>query len=250
MTSGIEALLSTYPRTRKPLPDSHKAIYEAQYRINRDGAQPVEALAQRLERWMHRRVASQRGGPVLELGAGTLNHVKFESESAPYDIVEPFRALFEGRPERSRIRNVFSDISEIPPGDRYKRCISIAVLEHLTNLPSDVAVSALHLEDDGIFQAGIPSEGGWLWWLGWRGATGVSYRLRTGLDYGYVMRHEHVNTANEIVAVVRHFFREVRLSRFPAPGHHASFYTYIEARAPDVVKARNFASRRTGVAQA
>ena len=50
-------------------------------------------------------------------------------------------------------------------------------------------------------QACIPSEGGAFWWLSWRLSTGMSYYIRTGLDYGVAMRHEHVNTAPEIVAI-------------------------------------------------
>ena len=83
-----------------------------------------------------------------------------------------------------------------------------------------------------VFQAGIPSEGGLLWGLGWRFSTGISYFLRTGLDYGVVMRHEHLNTAAEITAIVGHLFDDVRLKRFPLPGHHLSLFTYIEAQSP------------------
>ena len=46
------------------------------------------------------------------------------------------------------------------------------------------------------------------------------------------MRHEHVNNANEIIAIVRHFFEDVRIRRFPTPFHHASFYSYLEAQRP------------------
>ena len=66
--------------------------------------------------------------------------------------------------------------------------------------------------------------------MAWRGVTGPAYRLRTGLDYGTLMRHEHVNTAPEILALVRHFFGDVSVSRFPAPMHRFSFYTYVEGR--------------------
>jgi hypothetical protein len=47
-----------------------------------------------------------------------------------------------------------------------------------------------------------------------------------------VMRHEHVNDAAEIVAIVRHFFEDVRVRWFPLPALHLAFYGYVEARRP------------------
>lgn len=230
----IEALLDSYPRRRPFLTPAHERVYSEQYRVNREGARPIENLAQRLERWMHWQVARVKGGPILELGAGTLNHRKYEDERIAYDVVEPFRELYVGREEVRWVRDFYDTVDSIPTERRYSRIISIAVLEHMTNLPAEIARAALRLEEKGVFQAGIPSEGGLLWWIGWRFSTGISYRLRTGLDYGVVMRHEHVNNSAEILAIVRHLFRGVRVRRFPFPGHHLSFYTYLEARSPDV----------------
>jgi hypothetical protein len=234
--TGIDAAdptyFSTYPRERPQLSPRHSEIYAEQYRINRDGETLADGAAQRLEEWMHRRIASRDGGPVLELGAGTLNHLRFERNLAAYDVVEPFRELYEGRSELAGVRNVFDTLVDVPADRKYERIVSIAVLEHLPDLPGDLARSALLLDDRGVFQAGIPSEGGFLWWCGWRFSTGLSYYLRTGLDYGVVMRHEHLNNAREIETAVRHFFDNVTIKRFPTPFHHLSFYAYVEATGP------------------
>lgn len=230
----IDQLLASYPRQRPPLTADHARVYAEQYRLNREGLGLVESLAQRLEQWMHRQVVSTNisGGSILELGAGTLNHRKYEASDVHYDVVEPFSALYEGRPEMSQITTFYASMFDVPPTRRYHRILSIAVLEHMTDLPAEVAASALRLDDDGVFQAGIPSEGGLLWWLGWRLTTGISYFARTGLDYGIVMKHEHVNKASEILAIVKHLFEDVRWKRFPFPGVHVSFYTYLEAYRP------------------
>lgn len=240
---SIDALLKSYPRERPPLSPAHAEVYAEQYKINREGATAMDGAAQKLEEWMHRRVADYPGGPVLELGAGTLNHLRFETTDAAYDIVEPFKLLYEGKPTASRVRHFYDTSADVPPTARYRRILSIAVLEHLPELPVDVARSALLLAEDGVFQAGIPSEGGLLWWAGWRFATGLAYWRRTGLDYGVVMRHEHVNDAKDIIAVVRHFFEDVTLKRFPTPFHQLSFYTYLEARRPRIDVARAFLER-------
>lgn len=237
---AVEGLLATYPRTRPSLSDAHSKVYAEQYRINRDGDTVVDGAAQKLEEWMHRQVARKSGGPILELGAGTLNHIRFESGSGPYDVVEPFKALYEGRSEAAKVRNFFDRAQDVPADRSYRRIISIAVLEHLPDLPGDIARSALLLENEGVFQAGIPSEGGFLWWAGWRFSTGIAYFLRTGLDYGVVMRHEHLNDAPTILSVVRHFFDEVSVKRFPTPFHQLSFYAYVEGRGPRREVARRF----------
>jgi hypothetical protein len=245
----INALLRSYPRQRPPLTPAHERVYTEQYRLNREGARPVERLAQRLESWMHRQVASVKGGPILELGAGTLNHRCYEDARVEYDAVEPFHELFKGRAEAQRVRAFYDSVLDVPAEQRYRRVISIAVLEHMTDLPRDVAHAALRLEQDGVFQAAIPSEGGLAWWLGWRFSTGLSYYLRTRLDYGVVMRHEHVNRAPEILALVAFLFDDIALQRFPLPGHHFSFYTYIEARRPhrDRCRALTFPSTTSDV---
>ena len=243
---NLKKLLSSYPRARPPLSPAHEKIYAEQYKINREGATAVDSAAQKLEQWMHRKVAMVQGGPVLELGAGTLNHLKFEIATEPYDIVEPFASLYEGKPEVTRVRAKYNSIREVPESNRYRRIFSIAVLEHLTDLPADVARSAVLLEDGGVFQAGIPSEGGLLWWLGWRLSTGLGFYLRTGLDYGVLMRHEHVNNAQEIIAVVTHFFENVTVVRFPTPICQLSFYSYIKAQRPRRTIAQEFLERFEG----
>jgi hypothetical protein len=241
---STELPFADYPRSRPPLTDAHAKVYAEQYRINRDGETLADGAAQKLEQWMHKRIAAVSGGPVLELGAGTLNHLRFENGVEPYDVVEPFTALYEGRAECKKVRAFYDSVQDVPGEGRYRRIISVAVLEHLPDLPADVANSALLLDEAGVFQAGIPSEGGFLWWFGWRFSTGLAYYLRTGLDYGVVMRHEHLNKAGEILNVVKYFFDEVKIVRFPTPFHQLSFYAYLEARRPRRSRAREFLELR------
>jgi len=79
--------------------------------------------------------------------------------------------------------------------EQYDRVLSVAVLEHLGEMPAIIAASARLIRQGGVFQAGIPAEGGLLWGLAWRLTTAIAYRARTGLAYAPVMRHEHLNTA-------------------------------------------------------
>ncbi len=230
----LPTVLSRYPKVRPPLPESVRSIKEAEHRLNRSGGDAAAAASKRLEGWMHREVATSArpGQAILEIGAGILNHLPFETEARAYDVIEPAHALCEESPHRPKVRDAYRDIREIPADRRYDRVISIAVLEHLTDLPEVLARGALMLEPGGRFHHGIPSEGGLLWGLAWRSTTGVLYRIRTGQSRKHVMRHEHVNDAAEVAAVVRWLFDRVEVRRYPALGPHLSFYTVLSADHP------------------
>ncbi len=229
-------LFSRFPKTRPPLPQAYQNIYNAHYLRNREGASPATSLAKKMESWMHRKGAADvTGRPAdyrtLEIGAGSLNHLQYEPSSKHYEIVEPFTELYRGSKYLSRIESIYADLSEIQDGS-YDRIISIAVFEHLCNLPSVVARCGTLLALNGQLRVAIPSEGTLLWGLGWRLTTGIEFKLRHGLDYGVLMKHEHVNTASEIAGVLRWFFKSIRQSVFGiAPA--LSFYQFFECTNPD-----------------
>ena len=233
--SGLEALLARFPKTRPPLSPRLQDIYAQQYVENREGGSTAASLAQKLERWLHYEVAADVEGGVpkstLELGAGGLNQLPYEPIGAAYDIVEPFKPLFQDSPALSRIREVFADIGDVPADRRYERITSVACLEHICDLPLAMARSARLLAAGGSFRAAIPSEGGLVWKLGWMATTGLEFRLRHGLDYGELMRHEHVNTAREIETLARALFEEVEI-RTLGLGRQLSLYRFIAARKP------------------
>lgn len=229
------ALLARFPKQRPPLPPSFQDIYAAHYKENRQGGSTASSLAQRMEQWLHRSVAADvvggRPSRTLELGAGTLNQLGYEAGIGVYDVVEPFTELYEASPYRDRVHQIFADIAQVPEGRRYDRITSVAAMEHICNLPELLARSALLLDDDGVFRAAIPSEGGFLWTLGWMLTTGLEFRLRRGLDYGILMRHEHVNTAAEIEALVGALFETCQVKSLGI-GRQLSLYRFIAASRP------------------
>jgi SAM-dependent methyltransferase len=246
-TTPAARLLRTYPRSRPPLSAAHQASYVEHYRANRSG-EGISRIVVPLEAWMHRQVVRRPAETILEIGAGNLNHVPYHRGVKAYDAVEPFRELWEDSPHRSSVRTIFGDIAEIPEQASYDLVLSIAVLEHLTDLPFLLARSALLLREGGCLCAGFPSEGGFLWGLAWRSTTGIAYRLKRGLDYGAIMRHEHVNSAREILLLLSYFFAEVEVARFPTPWHFLSFYTVASAAAPRLDRCREWGGRPPAVA--
>ena len=231
----IEEVLSQFPKQRISLSPEMNAIHLNTLQENRERQTILSRVSSLLEGWMHRQVAkggSGLKGAILEIGAGTLNHVSLEPPEVDYDAIEPFQLLYEKKAELTRIRKIHGDISDLDIGPAYDRVISVATLEHLTDLPRVVAQSGLLLKGGGIFQAGIPSEGGFLWGMSWRLTTAIAFKLKTGLDFRKHMEYEHINDAPEIRQVLRHFFQDVSIRRFPFPFFHLSLYEYVECRNP------------------
>lgn len=234
---------SNFPKIRPELPPAYQAIYAEQYKENREGGSKAAGLAQKLESWMHRKVAADvASGPdrsTLEIGAGTLNQVQYEPHAKPYDIVEPFEFLYKTSPYFDRIRTVYNDISEIPADTTYDRITSIAAFEHICNLPEVIARCGMLLNEGGTLRCAIPSEGTIMWRLGYTLTTGLEFRRKHGLDYEVLMRHEHVNTAREIEDVISYFFERKSCSVFGV-ARAISFYQYFVCTQPRIDRCERY----------
>jgi SAM-dependent methyltransferase len=187
------------------------------YKDNREGKGIMSFLSQKMESWMHKQVAKNcfPGNYVLEIGSGTLNHLKYELFVQPeYDIVEPFKKLFEKSSYLSKVRNIYEDISQVPNVNKYDRIISIAAYEHILNLPEVLEKAKILLKPDGVHVIAIPNEGHFLWRLAWSCTTGLSFRLKYNLDYSVIMRYEHVNSADEIDMLLKQYYINIKCRIF------------------------------------
>jgi len=243
-------MFDDFPKKEIELPLEYKKIYDQHYKDNRSGNTRASSLAQKMESWLHRQVAKDinRGGTgikTLEIGAGTLNQLPYEKESEVYDIIEPFKSLFSDSSYLNRVDEIYNDISEIGTDRKYDRITSVAVLEHILNLPELVARSVFLLEENARFRAAIPNEGTFLWKLGWQMTTGAEFKRKYGLDYEVLMRHEHVSTAKEIEEVLRHFFKKVRRKVFGINRVFA-FYCFLDCSEPDLNAAELYLKKLKG----
>jgi|TARA_B100001964_G_C14240638_1_gene604820 hypothetical protein len=232
----VNDLFDQYPKVRPILPKVYTEIYSSHYESNRKGYTPASSLSQRMEIWMHKEVAKDvidqnEIKSTLEIGAGTLNQIKYESEVGPYDIVEPFKALFEGSTLVRRIRHIYSDISMIPNNHKYDRITSVATFEHICNLPKVIAKCGILLQPSGALRVAIPNEGRLLWTLSWKLTTGLEFKIKYGLDYGLLMSHEHVNQALEIEELLDYFFRDISC-KFLGMTKSLSFYQFYMCKSP------------------
>jgi SAM-dependent methyltransferase len=228
-------ILDKFPKQRIDLPEAYQKIYNQHYLNNREGKYKTTSLSQKLEAWMHKKVSGDLDDlsgelSTLEIGAGTLNQLKYESIKGIYDIVEPFKELFENSTLLPRINEVYSDITEVPLSAKYDRITSIATFEHIMDLPFVVANAALHLKEDGCFRIAIPNEGTILWKLGTK-ITGAEFKKKYGLDYQLLMKYEHVNTADDIESVLTHFFGSTKCSVFGL-NRSLAFYRFYVCKKP------------------
>jgi SAM-dependent methyltransferase len=233
-------ILEKFPKERKKLPEEYQVIYEKHYIENRNGKTKMSFLSQLMERWLHRSVAKSGGTnkKTLEIGAGTLNQLKWEKE-AVYDIVEPFKSLYENSPEINRINKIYNDISEINNSEKYDRIISCACFEHILNLSEVIARTCFLLKEGGGLYVSIPNEGRFLWKMGYKFTTGLEFKKRYNLDYDMIMKYEHVNTADEIDILLKYFYKKISVKLF---GVNKTFalYRYYECKKPDIEKAKEY----------
>lgn len=235
-------MFENYPKVRIELPLAFQEIYAEHYKKNREGQTSASSLAQKMEAWLHRKVAKDLKGlkdkSTLEIGAGTLNQLRYE-QTTPYDIIEPFAELYLQSEFISRINKVYKDIDEISEQNKYDRITSIATFEHITDLPKVVAKTCKHLKEKGTLRVSIPNEGTFLWKLGYKLTTGVEFKLKYGLDYSILMNYEHVNTANEIEQVLKYFYGKVKCSCFGI-NRKIAFYRFYECSEPKVEIAKEY----------
>ena len=235
-------MFDSFPKTRPELPSDFQRIYNEHYKNNREGKTTGAFLSQKMESWMHKKVAEDVKKDIkkstLEIGAGSLNQIKYE-KTEPYDIIEPFSELYANSPYKTHIRHIYNDIEKIEFSNKYDRIISIATFEHILDLPKVVAKTALLLKENGVLRVAFPNEGTILWKLSWKLTTGLEFKLKYGLDYETLMRHEHVNTANEIEKILYYFFKKRSCSCFGL-GKTFTFYRFYECFEPDLESAEKY----------
>ena len=216
-------IINKYPKTRPKLPNPLKKIFNQYYLINRKNF-----LSQLSEKWLHLSIDDRmRKNKTLELGAGTLNHLKYEVQKE-YDIVEPKSFLFRGSKNKKLINKIYKNINSTP-NKNYDRIISCAVLEHITDLPNYLYLSSLKLKKRGYQQHSIPCEGYPMWNIVWFLFNGIFFKLRYGYSFKYIQKHEHVNNFDEISSLIYFFYKKVRIN-FSYPLYHKYFAFYANIK--------------------
>ncbi|MBU2903433.1 class I SAM-dependent methyltransferase [Arenibacter algicola] len=241
-------MFESLPKIRTRLPLAYEKIYDEHYQNNREGNGKTTSISKKMESWMHKIVAKDvvlgciDGIKTLEIGAGNLNHLKYEPNGNSYDVVEPYSELLNSSCKKNKIGTTYTDISQIS-NKKYDRIISIACFEHVLNLPLLVAHSCKLLNTNGQLRVAIPNEGTFLWKLGTM-VTGFEFKRKYGLDYEILMKHEHVNTADEIDAILNFFFKDVKCKVFGI-NKKIAFYRFYICKTPNTKNVKYYFSTKT-----
>ena len=234
--STLNELINTYPKKRPKLSLKLKKIFQNEYKINRESK-----INSFFEKWMHENILKIKNKTkinTLEIGAATLNHLYYEDlkKKDKYDIIEPKKFLYRNSILKKRINKKYPDFNNLP-NKKYDRIISCATLEHITDLPKFLAISAFKLKNKNSFHShSIPCEGYLAWTIANRYISGMLFRLRRGCSYNELMQYEHVNNYDEIYSIIKIFYEDVKV-RFSYPfflSPHTSFYSNITFSKPKI----------------
>ncbi|KTD58725.1 methyltransferase [Legionella sainthelensi] len=158
---------------------------------------------------------------VLEIGAGTGEHIKYiRHRYSQYIISDIDENVLHTAKERiniphSKVSFEIQKGGELSYSDRtFDRIIACHVLEHIYMPHLVLKEWSRVLKPNGILSILIPTDPGLAWRLGrYFGARKVAYA--NGLAYDYIMAREHVNSCNNLIALLRHYFPNSKEAWWP-----------------------------------
>jgi ubiquinone/menaquinone biosynthesis C-methylase UbiE len=161
-------------------------------------------------------------GRVLEVGAGTGEHLAFVQHDFDEYVLTDMDAktlsvAAQKAPARYEGRLTFSvqQGGSIDAEDNsYDRLIATHVLEHIYYPHLALKEWRRVLKPGGVLSILIPTDPGIAWRFG-RALGPRRNAIAQNIAYDYVMAREHVNSCNNLVALMRHYFPNAKESWWP-----------------------------------
>jgi SAM-dependent methyltransferase len=161
---------------------------------------------------------------VLEIGPGSLPHVKFWQGSPEkfisVEVDEQFHQL-----AREKCQADFHGLTRLRgdhrldlPNESVDLVLTFYSLEHLDRLDENVDEISRVLKPGGILLGAVPNEGGLLWGLGRFLTTRRWIRKKYALDYDKIIAWEHPNFVDDIRLSLGSKMVEQEWSQIPFPG--------------------------------
>lgn len=161
---------------------------------------------------------------VLEIGAGTGEHLTFVRHHFDKYILtdQDPKTLDKARIKLAGIHNGKLAFEEqvgsilAYPDNSFDRLVATHVLEHI--YPPHLAIKewVRVLKDQAVLSILIPTDPGLAWRLG-RYIGPRRNALARGIAYDYIMAREHINSCNNLIAILRHYFPERKEAWWPLP---------------------------------
>jgi phosphatidylethanolamine/phosphatidyl-N-methylethanolamine N-methyltransferase len=161
---------------------------------------------------------------VMEIGAGTGEHLSFVrhgfdqyilTDLDPKTLERAKRKLgdrYQGRVEFATQTGDGLDY----PDNSFDRLIASHVLEHIYQPHLALREWERVIKPGGTLSILIPTDPGIAWRLG-RHLGPRRNAIARGIAYDYVMAREHVNSCNNLIAILRHYFPHATEAWWPLP---------------------------------
>lgn len=161
---------------------------------------------------------------VLEIGAGTGEHLGFVRHSFDQYVLSDMDAKTL-EVAKLKLSDKFDNklMFETQSGERltyadnsFDRLIATHVLEHIYQPHLAIKEWVRVVKNGGVLSILIPTDPGLAWRLG-RHLGPRKNAIAQGIAYDYVMAREHVNSCNNLIAILRHYFPESKEAWWPLP---------------------------------
>ncbi|MCQ9473713.1 class I SAM-dependent methyltransferase [Pseudomonas alliivorans] len=193
---------------------------------NSNYASPLQSFVMRAS---HKLVEKEYGQgtqfkKVLEIGAGTGEHVKF----VRHDYDEYTLSDMDGKTlevakakllttQRGSLKFERQEGSTLNyADDSFDRLVATHVLEHIYQPHLALKEWSRVIKDGGVLSILIPTDPGLAWRMG-RHLGPRKNAIAQGIAYDYVMAREHVNSCNNLIAILRHYFPDAKEAWWPFP---------------------------------
>lgn len=202
----------------RPDPDYHAYLkqWAALYQGKNYDAGLTGYFLRKSHVWAEQPFVGQHFSRVLEVGAGTGEHIKHIHHTFDEywltDMNPPLLEQIDGVTSFGQgvVRVAQEDATSLSFADNsFDRVIATHVLEHLVQPHVVLREWMRVLKPGGVLTLVLPCDPGGLWRLG-RYAVARKKFIRAGLQYDYWMAREHVNPINNLVSFVRFYFDDVK----------------------------------------
>lgn len=161
---------------------------------------------------------------VLEIGAGTGEHLRFVKHSFDEYVLTDLDAKTL-EIAKLKLNDTFGNKlkyeTQTAEGlsyldNSFDRLIATHVLEHIYQPHLAIKEWCRVVKNGGVLSILIPTDPGVAWRLG-RHLGPRRNAIAQGISYDYVMAREHVNSCNNLIALLRHYFPERTEAWWPLP---------------------------------
>jgi len=161
---------------------------------------------------------------VLEIGAGTGQHLGFVRHTFDQYVLSDLDAKTLEVAKR-KLNDKFGSrlLYETQSGEglsyadnSFDRLIATHVLEHIYQPHLALKEWVRVVKRGGVLSILIPTDPGIAWRIG-RHLGPRKNAIAQGIAYDYVMAREHVNSCNNLIALLRHYFPELTEAWWPLP---------------------------------